>query len=301
MIQLKYSQLFIDNYYKLIANSTANKFNKLTFEKYYDKHYKEKLGFSLLDIICGDFEKLCDIRDKHGTKFKQNKTIQKMFNYDKVKSKKFQPLISKFQPKISHYIEKNGDMHTCYFCNIDFINRFRTRNSQVKNGFTLDHFLDKATYPFLALSIYNLIPSCYICNSKVKGAQKISSLSPSSKKFDFDKKVKFKTFMIDENLLTEEEDDFTLLLKEDDTNLYQDYIDIFELNGRYEYHKYKVLEFIKKRKLYPDSRIKELSKLTQQTEEKVKQDLFGKYDKENLHKRPLSKLIKDISEELELI
>ena len=50
---------------------------------------------------------------------------------------------------------------------------------------------------------------------------------------------------------------------------------------------------INKRKEYPNSRIKELAKLTEKTEEEVKQDLFGEYlFDDDLHKRPLSKLIK---------
>lgn len=34
---------------------------------------------------------------------------------------------------------------------------------------TLDHFYPKGEYPFLGLSLYNLIPSCYTCNSSLKG------------------------------------------------------------------------------------------------------------------------------------
>jgi len=73
------------------------------------------------------------------------------------------------------------------------------------------------------------------------------------------------------------------------------------LNERYEYHKYKVIEMINKRKEYPNSRIKELALLTKK-EEEVKQDLFGEYlfEEDDLQKRPLSKLIKDISAELGL-
>jgi len=92
---------------------------------------------------------------------------------------------------------------------------------------------------------------------------------------------------------------FELLLKEDFINIYDKYIDVLELNGHYEYYKYKVIEMINKRKEYPDSRIKDLA---QKTEEEVKQDLFGEYlfEDNDLHKRPLSKLIKDISQELGL-
>jgi len=108
--------------------------------------------------------------------------------------------------------------------------------------------------------------------------------------------------MKNKNLQVEDVADFELLLKEDFSDIYTKYIEVFELNGRYDYHKYKVLEMINKRKQYPDSRIKELAILTQKTEEEVKQDLFGEYifDSNDLHKRPLSKLIKDIAQELGL-
>ena len=34
--------------------------------------------------------------------------------------------------------------------------------------FTLDHVLCKSKNPFSALSLYNLVPCCHICNSKFK-------------------------------------------------------------------------------------------------------------------------------------
>ncbi|MBH1788932.1 hypothetical protein [Stenotrophomonas sp. GD04032] len=35
---------------------------------------------------------------------------------------------------------------------------------------TLDHYFSKSDYPFLALSLNNLVPSCYACNSSLKGS-----------------------------------------------------------------------------------------------------------------------------------
>ncbi|MDP2893512.1 MAG: hypothetical protein Q8N78_04010 [Sulfurimonas sp.] len=297
MLKINYPKDIKKVYYKLIANSKAKKFNGLTFEKYYDKQYKAKLGYDLEDILCGDFQKLNEIKNRLGTKYKNDSSIKKLFNYDK----KLQVLISKLQPKISKFIETHIEVHTCYFCNIEYINKFENSKRETKNAFTLDHMLDKATYPFLALSLYNLVPSCYTCNSKVKRTNEIKNLSPSDTRFDFEKKVKFKTFMNNQKLQTEKNDDFELLLKEDFSNKFDEYIKILELDNRYKYHKDKVIEMVRKRQDYPDSRIKELSILTQKTEEEVKQDLFGIYLKEDLHKRPLSKLIKDISEELNLI
>ena len=303
MIQVKYSPNIKDEYYKIIAQTKMQQYNNRTFESYYNSYVKSKIDdYELRDLLCGDYEKLVEIKDKIKSKYSsQNNIVKQLFNYDKTKSKTFTPKLSKLQPKISAFFQDKVKVDTCYFCNIAFINKFKNAKGEIKNGFTLDHYIDKGKYPFLALSLYNLIPSCYICNSKVKGINEIDNLSPSSSKFDFDKKVKFTTFINNDNLQIENESDFNLLLKENFSNEYQEYIKGFLLNERYEYHKYIVIEMIKKRKEYPDSRIKELAYITQKTEEEVRQDLFGKYLNDDLHKRPLSKLIKDISEELGFI
>ena len=299
MLKIKYSSNLEDNYYKEIAKSKADKFNGLTFEEYYNKHYKKILIYELKEILCGNFEKLIEIKNKLVKK--DDNKIKSFFNYDKAKSTKFIPLISKLQPKISNFFQENIEVHTCYYCNIDFINTFK-KNNETKNAFTLDHVLEKADYPFLALSLYNLVPSCYVCNSKVKDSKILfDEFSPTNKDFDFNERVKFKSFISNVNLQIEKEQDFYIKLIENYSNKYDEYIKSLNLNDRYDYHKYKVLEMIQKRKEYPDSRIKELSDLTKKTQEEIKQDLFGIYTSEDLHKRPLSKLIKDISEELDLI
>jgi hypothetical protein len=41
---------------------------------------------------------------------------------------------------------------------------------------SLDHFYDKDTYPFLAISIFNLVPCCHICNSKFKHTKNFYNL-----------------------------------------------------------------------------------------------------------------------------
>jgi len=302
MIQVSYSSNIKDEYYDIIAKSKMQKYENRTFESYYNQYVKSKIGgYELKDLLCSDYERLIEIKVEIKTKYSsKNNIIKQLFNYDKAKSKTIIPKLSKLQPKISSFFQDKVDIDTCYFCNIEFINKFKNAKGDIKNGFTLDHYIDKGKYPFLALSLYNLIPSCYTCNSKVKGTDEIDNLSPSSSKFNFNEKVKFTTFIENPNLTIENEKDFRLLLKENFSSNYQKYIDIFLLNERYEYHKYKVIEMINKRKDYPDSRIKELANLTQKTEEEVKQDIFGKYLNEDLHKRPLSKLIKDISQELGL-
>jgi hypothetical protein len=291
MIKIAYKENIIQLYYDDLSKRKYKDEEYKTLKEIFDKKFKTEFDCTLDDLLFGSFEKLQEIKNNLGDMSKRD-DVKTLFNYE-----------TKFQQHISKFFEQYVEVHTCYFCNIEFINTFMTKDENIKNGFTLDHYIDKGKYPYLALSLYNLIPSCYTCNSKVKRVHEVETLSPASAHFDFDAKVKFKTFMQNENLQIDNQDDFELLLKEDFTDSYNKYIEVFELDGRYEYHKYKVIEMINKRKQYPDSRIKELAELTQKIEEEVKQDLFGEYlfEDDNLHKRPLSKLTRDISKELGLV
>jgi len=235
--------------------------------------------------------------------------IKEFKNLDKKEELKEIFKWEKFQPVIAEFFEKNVETYTCYFCNLNFINDYQDENEKSKNEFTLDHYFDKADYPYLALSLYNLVPSCYTCNSKLKGTEKINSLSPTSDKFDFNEKVKFKLFLSSENknLTIQKPEDIEVPLKENYSDDYSGkdknkYINVFKLNERYKFHKKEAFELIEKARLYPESRLEEMAKLTNQTKEQVKANIFNiPKDNEDLHKRPLSKLIKDISEELKLI
>ncbi|SAL51078.1 hypothetical protein AWB71_02809 [Caballeronia peredens] len=55
----------------------------------------------------------------------------------------------------------------CPYCNQAFA--FTVVGTSTSFRPTLDHFFPKADYPYLALSLYNLVPSCYVCNSSLKG------------------------------------------------------------------------------------------------------------------------------------
>lgn len=61
----------------------------------------------------------------------------------------------------------------CPYCNAETIYaiRFTERGDtrMVKNAF--DHYFPRARYPFLGLSLYNLIPACSRCNSNLKGSK----------------------------------------------------------------------------------------------------------------------------------
>lgn len=59
---------------------------------------------------------------------------------------------------------------TCPYCNLSYGHTLTAGTNGVVRP-TLDHFFDKATYPIFAISLGNLVASCYACNSSLKGTK----------------------------------------------------------------------------------------------------------------------------------
>lgn len=72
---------------------------------------------------------------------------------------------------ISNQYIKNIDTLMCPYCNIDDFSITDNHSKKVNSKFQLDHFYDKSTYPYFAISIYNLIPCCQKCNSDKKNEE----------------------------------------------------------------------------------------------------------------------------------
>jgi len=270
-----------------------NKFKEIKKDNF-DIIFKD---ISFKCLLIGNFKTIQEIKQNIQTDsaIKENKSIKFLFDYTNLR-----------KTYISLFFENNLNISTCYYCNIDYINSYNVEKKK-KNKFTLDHYYDKSTYPYLSLSLYNLVPSCYACNSKLKGIVEFTNLSPSFQKFDFKNKVKFKLFLtencVDLNIKSLKNIDIEL--KENYSNDYngeKGYIETFKLNERYKAHKDIVFEMIKKAELYPESRLKELQDLTGIPYQQIKKDIFNLIDDDmDLSQKPFSKLIKDISKELELI
>ena len=296
----------------------SSKLNNMSVKKNFDK-LKEEYPYNIIfcdisfsDIIFVEPEKIkCLINkvelriiEQSKVEFKEIKKKKKFIYEAKGELKKIFKYENKFQSFISKFFEKELETRTCYFCNIHLVNEYKVDEEEYKNEFTLDHYYDKGSYPYLALSLYNLIPSCYVCNSKLKKEKKLDVFAPNAKSFDFDQKVKFKLYLTDscKDLNIKAKDNIDIQLKEQYSNKYEDYIKVFRLNERYKAHKDIVLEMIKNAELYPESRLKELQDLTGIPYQEIKKDIFKLIgDEVDLSKEPFSKLKRDMAEELGLI
>lgn len=57
----------------------------------------------------------------------------------------------------------------CPYCHGSHINYHGAGDGRMRPA--LDHFYPESKYPYLAISLYNLIPSCYQCNSSIKRSE----------------------------------------------------------------------------------------------------------------------------------
>jgi len=195
-------------------------------------------------------------------------------------------------------------VNVCPYCNINSTFTVIEEDNKKITRPEFDHFYDKATYPILALSFYNLIPSCHICNSTLKGSEEFSiesHLNPYSDSFNEVAKFKLK---IEKSTFYHSIKGFNLTLESENIRANKN-IESFKLETLYQNHKDIILELIQKQAIYNESYLDELLTQYEGTLFKNREDLQrlisgGYVSDDEIGKRPLSKLIKDISEELGL-
>ncbi|MFA7091104.1 MAG: hypothetical protein WC149_04550 [Arcobacteraceae bacterium] len=209
---------------------------------------------------------------------------------------------------IAYELVKNLGIKTCPYCNRSYISF--VKNDEKKTRPQLDHFYPKAIYPFLACSFYNLIPSCSACNhmksddDSYKDEKDGNLVHPCNvKDSDFTFSYTFNNLDIlksidEKNIRFEDEEKIKITLD----RKYEKNNEYFQLETIYQNHKDIVIELILKEINYPKSYINELIKNGFGTEEEIYRFIFSNYLKiDDLHKRPLSKLTRDIVEELGIL
>ncbi len=79
--------------------------------------------------------------------------------------------------KKRHDLIDSLGLKTCPYCNRQYITSW-TNKGKGKTTADLDHFYPKSLFPLFALSAFNFIPSCHICNSLMKGDRYFETIYP---------------------------------------------------------------------------------------------------------------------------
>lgn len=238
------------------------------------------------------------------------KSFRTIFTYDLPSNNCF---TQKYNGALAYRHAKRLATNTCPYCNTQFT--FTIKNKRAKTRPQFDHFLDKGTHPYFALSFYNLIPSCQTCNSAGIKGQKQFSIKTHLHPFidNIEGLYQFKTKVDAADFLVKGEDFKLILLpcigiSQAEKKRGKRNINAFALDDRYKFHKDYAEEIIKKAYFYNNTAIEDLftsfkigTKSIFKSEAEVKELVMGNYlEADSFHKRILSKLTKDIAEEFGL-
>ena len=201
-------------------------------------------------------------------------------------------------------------IEVCPYCQRNYISSYDEKTTA-----DLDHFYPKSLYPFLALSLYNFIPSCQICNSRFKGNKDTrDSIYPYEEGFD-ELGVKFKTSKeVISEILGERYSDFYVkidyenLKNKEDGEKVKNSIENLGLDRVYKKsHNQYIQNLLYNIEKYPENYLENCVEMFESNVDKKKQleEYFKDIVKEPYRKRiengePLAKLTKDILEEFNI-
>lgn len=150
--------------------------------------------------------------------------------------------------KVNKFIQNESKIKVCPYCNRDYINSREDQSSA-----QMDHFYSKNYFPFLAISLYNLIPTCATCNRIKSDKIEWKFVSPFDDEYLFDDELRF------------EYDINKKKIKFVTQNNYKDRclrvnIERLKLEEAYVIHDSLIEEYVDKKSTYVDSLIDEIGK-----------------------------------------
>lgn len=259
-----------------------------------------------LNVIINNFynnnwyQEIYDSADNELTLF--GKVLLDIFGY----SNRFRGVKSK-----GIWLAKMLNIKSCPYCNAQYTLYVNDSSSEELLKFQYDHFFPKSVFPYLSISLYNLIPSCASCNIKKSDKLlkldehyhpyhlELSNIAQFKLKYDPDPlKLTIKT-------LHKQKYEVEFIPKfNDPNNIVENHNKLFQINGVYSRHEDIFQELLITAIIYNNSLIEshlEIEKLFPNKELYLRY-LIGNYpNQEDILNRPLAKFTQDIAKQLKLI
>lgn len=277
----------------------------------YDNADKSK---NLLVLLPDEFQDYCDKYDINYSLVKLDKDLvyknQIGGKNPGIKKKKFWELIvgimhydNDVRPLMIPIIEALG-IRACVYCNV----QYALTVNHSKGMFELDHRISKSKYPFLCTSFFNLQPSCPSCNHGKRTTKADFGLytKDASQLRPFhlltNPQIYFRKKRHDPNLIT------VHLVASDLNNkeqvlLAKSHEQDFDINATYSELRDVAEETMWRCRAYDDTYKELFLKKFPDLYDKdsLHRFIFGTYSEGNIHKRPLTKLIRDIEKDMSVI
>lgn len=275
------------------GHNYINSKNKLPLSDF----HKRCLKIFLKEIILANPDKLIRIFNLFENKF-PNTDYRLIFDYKWFSSK---------SRKYGTYeLAKILGIRICCYCNRNYTTTVIRKNEKISRP-QFDHFYYKKKYSILALSFYNLIPSCSLCNTTFKGEKDYNILHPY-----IDNIVSnFGFTAIPQNITTllNVNEDFKInIVKKNKKNILNSKLDesikLFKIKEMYSSNGSEIKDLFLLRYKYSDKYLEELQKMTKNkfTKPELYRLAFGaEINETDFEKRPFSKLKKDILKESKIL
>ncbi|SDU14092.1 hypothetical protein [Pseudomonas mediterranea] len=196
-----------------------------------------------VDDVDANFKKYLEDRPKRNSKNKYNDSFQKLITqiaslFD------YSMFIQKKDDWNAYALVKKHGLRICPYCQLQHVNY---HNANEKGSLTLrpplDHYLPKSRYPYLAVSIQNLVPSCHQCNSSVKLDNCPSKTLPNPFDPATTSQMSFETKFSSIDIRHLKEDDIELEVK-GNTPEWDDFANFFRLPERYQWYKPEIHDMV---------------------------------------------------------
>lgn len=265
-------------------------------ECFFDLYINDQLD----EILIGMPSKLIEISSKYGPFINNNldlkRGIEYVFNYDLF----IKHTDSRFD---AYKLAESLDISTCSYCNRNFTNTVIKENGKKITRPQFDHYFDKANHPILAISFFNLIPSCSICNSCIKGIKKLDLNNFTHPYVDNPLyEIRF-TYQYS----NKSKNGLKIKVITPENSKAKNTINAFEIEEVYNSHTGEIQDLLKTKQYFSEKYLSILkSKLLKDniniSKEEMYRIIFGtEYLEKNFINRPLSKFKSDILKELGII
>lgn len=131
--------------------------------------FLQKLPVKVEDLLICSYKELVDYfimaaKEIQNLKKEDENELKELFKNLEFNYENYKDLIADFFINNSDKLK----IYSCFYCDCAYTGIF-FRSKNKRRMFDVDHFFPNSQFSMFCLSLYNFVPSCQICNSRIKG------------------------------------------------------------------------------------------------------------------------------------